>query len=301
MTSLKPPVSEFVTTRGTRLHVRRWGSPDAPTLFMLHGWMDISASFQFVVDALTRDWQVIAPDARGFGLSDWPVAEGKSGHYWFQDYLADLDALLDHYAPASLHGEPVNLVGHSMGANVVCLYAGVRPERVRRVVDLEGFGMAPAEAKRSPARIAQWLDDLRAPPSLNTYATLDDVAHRLIRTNPRLPMAKAHFLAQHWAKLDDAGRYHLLADPAHKMRGPLLYRLAEVMAVWSKVQAKVLHVEALASPTLAMIAANVPIDEFKQRFKAFADWREEIVDHAGHMLHHDQPERVAALIEAFCA
>jgi pimeloyl-ACP methyl ester carboxylesterase len=270
-------------------------------LFMLHGWMDISASFQFVVDALAGDWQVIAPDARGFGLSDWPVAEGKSGHYWFQEYLADLDALLDHYAPASLCGEPVNLVGHSMGANVVCLYAGVRPERVRRVVDLEGFGMAPAKAERSPARIAQWLDDLRAPPSLSSYATLDDVARRLIRTNSRLPMAKARFLAQHWAKLDDTGRYHLLADPAHKMRGPLLYRLDEVMAVWAKAQAKVLHVEALASPTLAMIAANVPIDEFKQRFKAFAHWREEIVDHAGHMLHHDQPERVAALIEAFCA
>jgi pimeloyl-ACP methyl ester carboxylesterase len=301
MISLKPPVSEFVATRGTRLHVRRWGPPDAPMLFMLHGWMDISASFQFVVDALAGDWQVIAPDARGFGLSDWPVAEGKSGHYWFQDYLADLDALLDHYAPASLRGEPVNLVGHSMGANVVCLYAGVRPERVRRVVDLEGFGMAKAKAERSPARIAQWLDDLRAPPSLSTYATLDDVAQRLIRTNPRLPMAKARFLAQHWAKLDDTGRYRLLADPAHKMRGPLLYRLDEVMAVWAKVQAKVLHVEALASPTLAMIAANVPIDEFKQRFKAFVDWREEIVDHAGHMLHHDQPERVAALIEAFCA
>ena len=153
MTPLKTPVSEFVTTRGTRLHVRRWGSPDAPTLFMLHGWMDISASFQFVVDALVVDWQVIAPDARGFGLSDWPVERGLSGHYWFQDYLADLDALLDHYAPASLHGEPVNLVGHSMGANVVCLYAGVRPERVRRVVDLEGFGMPAAKADRSPTRL----------------------------------------------------------------------------------------------------------------------------------------------------
>ncbi|MEA3093953.1 MAG: hypothetical protein QOJ04_5295 [Caballeronia sp.] len=304
MTTLKTPVSEFVTTRGTRLHVRRWGSPDAPTLFMLHGWMDISASFQFVVDALAGDWQVIAPDARGFGLSDWPAAQGKSGHYWFQDYLADLDALLDHYdniAPASLRGEPVNLVGHSMGANVVCLYAGVRPERVRRVVDLEGFGMAAARAERSPVRLGQWLDDLRAPPTLNTYTTFDDVAQRLIRTNSRLPLTKARFLAQHWAKPDDTGRFHLLADPAHKMRGPLLYRLDEVMAVWSKVRAKVLHVEALASPTLAMIAGDVPIDEFKQRFKAFSDWREEIVDNAGHMLHHDQPERVAALIETFCA
>src|ERR1700722_10625146 len=236
---MNTPESDFIAVRGVRLHVRRWGNPGAPALFMLHGWMDVAASFQFVVDALGGDWQVIAPDARGFGLSDWPVAERGGGSYWFQEYVSDLDALLDYYAPS---GE-VNLVGHSMGANVVCLYAGVRPERVRRVVDIEGFGMAATKAERSPARIAQWLDDLHAPPSLNTYATLDDVAQRLIRTNSRLPLAKARFLARHWAKPDDTGRFHLLADPAHKLRGPLLYRLDEGMAVWSEGEGEVLHVE----------------------------------------------------------
>jgi pimeloyl-ACP methyl ester carboxylesterase len=289
--------SDFVDARGVRLHIRRWGAPDAPTLFMLHGWMDVAASFQFVVDALGDGWQVIAPDARGFGLSAWPVAERGGGSYWFQDYLADLDVILDRYAP---HGE-VNLVGHSMGANVVALYAGVRPQRVRRVVDLEGFGLAAADPKRSPARIAQWLDDLRVPPELRTYATLEEVAERLIRTNPRLARTRARFLAQHWSKQADDGRYRLLADPAHKLRGPLLYRLDEVMAVWSQVRAKVLHVEAAQSQTLTMFAGNLPVDEFKTRFAAFPDWREAIVGDAGHMLHHDQPEQVAALIADFCA
>ncbi|MEI5997693.1 alpha/beta hydrolase [Paraburkholderia bengalensis] len=290
-------VSEFLTVRGVRLHVRRWGKADAPMLFMLHGWMDVAASFQFVVDALAGDWQVIAPDARGFGLSDWPVEERGGGHYWFQDYLADLDALLDHYAPT---GE-VNLVGHSMGANIVCLYAGVRPERVRRVVDLEGFGLAPSKPAQLPRRIASWLDELRAPPSLRPYATLDDVAARLIKTNARLEPQRASFLAEHWSKPDGEGGYVLLADPAHKIRGPLLYRLDEIMAVWANVRAKVLHVEAATSPTLAAIAGTIPLDEFKARFQAFADWREAIIDDAGHMVHHDQPEQIAALIEAFCA
>ncbi|MEM5439224.1 alpha/beta fold hydrolase [Paraburkholderia diazotrophica] len=294
---LNPSVSEFVTVRGVRLHVRRWGNPDSPTLFMLHGWMDVAASFQFVVDALAGDWQVIAPDARGFGLSDWPVAEKGGGHYWFQEYLADLDALLDHYAPT---GE-VNLVGHSMGANIVCLYAGVRPERVRRVIDLEGFGLAPSMPSQLPRRLASWLDELREPPSLRPYATLDDVAARLIKTNARLDPRRARFLAQHWSKPDGKGGYVLLADPAHKIRGPMLYRLDEVMAVWANVRAKVLHVEATASPTLAMLAGNIPLDEFKARFSAFADWREAFIDEAGHMVHHDQPEHVAALIEGFCA
>jgi pimeloyl-ACP methyl ester carboxylesterase len=294
---MKTSQSDFVSVRGVRLHVRRWGNPDAPTLFMLHGWMDVAASFQFVVDALGGDWQVIAPDARGFGLSDWPVAQQGGGHYVFHDYLSDLDALLDHYAPS---GE-VNLVGHSMGANVVGLYAGVRPERVRRVVDLEGFGLAPSRAEQSPRRLRSWLDEMKNPPTLKHYASLDDVAARLIRNNERLAPQRARFLAQHWSKQDDDGRFVLLADPAHKMRGPMLYRLDEVMAVWRKVTAKVLHVEAAASPTLAQIAGDIPLGEFKARFEAFADWREEIVDDAGHMVHHDQPARVAALIEAFCA
>jgi len=289
--------SEFVAVNGIRLHVRRWGAEDAPVLFMLHGWMDVAASFQFVVDALGGNWQVIAPDMRGFGLSDWPVAEQGGGSYWFYEYLADLEGLLDRYAP---EGE-VNLVGHSMGANIACLYAGVRTGRVRRVVDLEGFGMPATSATQAPRRVRGWLDELREPPALRRYASLDEVAARLIKTNPRLAATRARFLAQHWSKPDGEGGYRLLADAAHKMRSPLLYRLDEVMSIWSQVRAKVLHVEAAGSETLARLAGEVPIDEFKARFAAFSDWRERIIDDAGHMIHHDQPEAVARLIEAFCA
>ncbi|MDR5834311.1 alpha/beta hydrolase [Caballeronia sp. LZ034LL] len=294
---MKESRSEFVDACGVRLHVRRWGPPDAPMLFMLHGWMDIGASFQFVVDALPDDWQVLAPDARGFGLSDWPVARSGGGHYYFPDYLADLERLLDRYTP----DVPANLVGHSMGANLALLYAGVRPERVRRVVDLEGFGLPGARASQAPGRLAQWLDDQRAPPTLRSYASLDEVAERLIRTNPRLAPARARHLAQYWSREEADGRFHLLADPAHKMRGPTLYRLDEVSATWARVTAPVLHVEAKDSQTLSGFAGQTPVAEFKQRFEAFADWREEVIDNAGHMVHHDQPERVAALIAAFCA
>ena len=85
----KPSVTEQVPVRGLTYTVRRWGPADAPQVFLLHGWMDSSPTFQFVVDALRRDWQVIAPDWRGFGGSTW------LGHsYWFPDYYADLEALL---------------------------------------------------------------------------------------------------------------------------------------------------------------------------------------------------------------
>jgi pimeloyl-ACP methyl ester carboxylesterase len=59
-------------------------------------------------------------------------------------------------------------------------------------------------------------------------------------------------------------------------------------------------VEARDSQTLSHIAKGQPLDAFKLRFKAFRDFREAIVDDAGHMLHHDQPRVVAGLVESFC-
>src|SRR5947208_7659221 len=116
---MKPSESVFVPVRGLRYHCRCWGEALAPKLFMLHGWMDVSASFQFLVDALRGDWDVHAPDWRGYGLTQW----GQADCYWLPDYLADLDVLLRHIDPA----QPVNLVGHSLGGNVAAMYAGVQP------------------------------------------------------------------------------------------------------------------------------------------------------------------------------
>src|SRR5881396_1630908 len=150
--SMKPSESVYVPVRGLRYHCRCWGDARAPKLFMLHGWMDVSASFQFVVDALRGDWRVIAPDWRGFGLSEW----AKSDSYWFPDYFADLDRLLAHFQPDS----PAMLAGHSMGGNVAAMYAGIRPERVAKLVNLEGLGLTGTRAEKAPERYARWLAEL---------------------------------------------------------------------------------------------------------------------------------------------
>jgi pimeloyl-ACP methyl ester carboxylesterase len=143
---MKPCESHFHQIRNLRYHVRCWGNPQAPALFLLHGWMDVSASFQFLVDCLERPWHVIAPDWRGFGLTEW----ARDG-YWFPDYYADLEALLEIYQPDA----PVCLVDHSMGGNVACIYAGVRPQRVARLVSLEGFGAKRTSAADAPQRYAR--------------------------------------------------------------------------------------------------------------------------------------------------
>jgi len=162
--------SLFFELRGLRYHVRHWRGEPARRMFLLHGWMDVSASFQFLVDELAPDWDVYAPDWRGYGLTSWSGADS----YWFPDYIADLDQLLDRIQSDA----PVNLVGHSLGGNVAALYAGIRPERIARFVNLEGFGMPATRVEQAPKRYARWMEELRVEPRLRSYQSYAALADR---------------------------------------------------------------------------------------------------------------------------
>ncbi len=286
---MKTNTSVFLDIRSLRYHCRVWGEADRPKLFMLHGWMDVSASFQFLVDALRDDWQVIAPDWRGYGLSAW----GPADSYWFPDYLGDLDRLLAQFEP----DRPATLIGHSMGGNVASLYAGVRPERVARLANLEGFGMSRSEPDKAPGRYAKWLAQLAHKPGFRDYDDFAQLAGRMRAGNPRLSEERALYLAQHWGKKNSAGRVELRSDPAHKLINPVSYQLEEAMACWSNVAAPVLWIDGAESKI--MERARIDARDCEARKACFRDLRAHTIEHAGHMLHHDQPERVAEVIEAF--
>ena len=287
---MKTSESLFLEVRGLRYHVRRWGPPEGRTVFLLHGWMDVSASFQFVVDALRGQWRVLAPDWRGYGLTHWTSADS----YWYPDYFADLDRLLDHFQPE----DPVNLVGHSMGGNVGCLYAGSRPHRVRKLVNLEGLGMRDPPAEEAPGRYARWLEELRRPQSLRDYASFDELAARLRSHNPRLSESRAQFLARHWGG-ERNGRVALRSDPRHKIVNPTLYRAHEAMACLRAITAPVLWVEGAESDLPGR--ARISPEALAERKACIKNLREAVIPGAGHMIHHDQPERLAQLLEEFLA
>ena len=303
----RPSRSAFLNVRTLRYHVRQWGVEPSqatqPPLVLLHGWMDVSASWQFVVDALETGFlagrTVLAPDWRGFGLTQ----NGSGDSYWFPDYLADLDALLDHYAP----GQSVDLVGHSMGGDVVMMYAGVRPQRVRRLVNLEGFGMPATRAAQAPGRYAQWLNELktfhRGELALKSYADLHGVARRLMKTNPRLPLARALWLAPHWAeeRVQPDGRptWHIRGDDAHKLTSAQLYRADETLALYQRISAPTLAVEASDDSLAAWWKGGYTLAEYHERLKSVPNARIAVIQDAGHMLHHDQPQALARLLEDF--
>jgi len=287
---MKPSESLFVPMRGLRHHCRVWGEESAPKVFMLHGWMDVSASFQFLVDAMRGRWRVIAPDWRGFGLSEWT----KGGAYWFPDYFADLEGLLDHFQP----GAPATLVGHSMGGNIAAMYAGIRPDRVGKLLDLEGLGLSGNPPDKAPERYARWLGELvEDKPAFRDYENFEALAARLRGNNPRLSEERSLFLARYWGRAKADGRVELASDPAHKLVNPVLYRTEEAMACWRKVTAPVLWVEGAESNATEFL--KVSSDDLAARKKCFRHLTERTIAGAGHMVHHDQPERLAEVIEEF--
>src|SRR5690606_34083898 len=160
----RAPLVEQITIRsGVSYRLRRWPAqesaesalPDAPPLLLAHGWMDVGASFQRFVDALATEREVIALDWRGFGGSK----AAPTDSYWFYDYYADLDAVIDYISPNA----PIDLLGHSMGGNIAMIYAGTCPRRIRRLINVEGFGLAQTQPAEAPARLAKWLSELKTP------------------------------------------------------------------------------------------------------------------------------------------
>jgi pimeloyl-ACP methyl ester carboxylesterase len=299
-TELRPARTRLVPVRTVQYQLREWGdaalaTAARPTLVLTHGWMDVGASYQFIVDALaalegpTR--HVVALDWRGFGGS----SSGGADAFWFPDYLGDLDAVVDALSPQA----PVDLVGHSMGGNVVMSYAGVRPARIRRLANLEGFGLPDSGAAQAPAKLAQWLDELKAPPLLRSYASVDEVAARLRKNNPRLPQDKADWLAPHWSERRADGRWHVQGDPAHKLVNPVPYRVEEVLAAWRCIVAPVLWMEGANTDVAKFWGTRYPRAEFEARLAQVPQVERLLLDDCGHMLHHDQPAAVAQRLRDF--
>ena len=290
---MKPSESRFLQIRGLRYHVRSWGHEGAPILFMIHGWMDVSASFQFLVDALKNDWQVLAPDWRGYGLSQWT----GSDTYWYGDFLADLDHILLHFQPDT----PVNLIAHSFGANVACVYAGIRPERIARLVNIDAYGAKSTTSNDMPRMLKRWMNRIRKPHPHQYYDSYLELEARLHRTHPRIPPDRIEFIARHWGKPSDDGRIMLMHDPAHASNAGshLSNRLDDSMVLWREVTAPTLILLARQGGILKRKSDMVPGAMAEDRFGSYRNRREIWFEDTGHMMHLERPAELAPIIEDF--
>ncbi len=277
--------ARFTEIRGLRCCVREWGEPGAPKVFLLHGSLDASATFQFMVDQFKGQWHFIAPDWRGHGQSEW-----APGGYWFYDYLADLD----HFLARTIPDEKAVLVAHSLGGNVANFYAGARPERVGKLVSLDGFGLPAPDPAGTPARLGKWLDAQKEPEPSRAYASVEALADRLKQAHPRLPTDKALFLAANTSRKTEKGEVMVAFDPKHRAPFAMVNRREDVVAVLRQIRAPTLW---LSSDRPSRYAAEP--GGWEGRMAMIADLRYAKIPGTSHNMHHDDPATVARMIEGF--
>jgi pimeloyl-ACP methyl ester carboxylesterase len=293
-----PPREESLAVGELRMSHVLWpaveGASDAgDTLFLLHGFLDLGWGMAPLAEALRRAGvgaAIYAPDWRGHGSSDWI---GPGGYYHFIDYVGDLAEIV-----GALGRGRVFLIGHSMGGGAASLYAGAFPETIAGLVNIEGMGPPAGRVEDAPERVRAWVDSVRKARSkrrrVGGYATVEEAAARLRQSNANLGERLSLELALRATKETDGGRRVWKFDPLHRTPSPLPYLLEQAMTFWKRITAPVLLVEGEESPWGAL-------PDLAVRRAAFPRRRVRVVPGAGHMIHHDAPDALGAIIAAFLA
>ena len=283
------PTSHFFVSQRLRLHYVDWGNPTRPTLVLVHGNRDHARSWDRVARALRHDWHVVAPDLRGHGDSAWV----RGGPYAIADNVLDLANLIDALGPG-----PVTLVGHSLGGSVVAMYAGVSPERVSKLVTIEGLGPPPAMIERMRARppherMRDWVRQMRdlAGRQPRRYPSLEAAAKRMREENPFLSEELALHLTAHGVNRNEDGSYSWKFDNYTRSFAPYRFDVEDMRTLWKRIACPVLLVRGADS------WAGDPAED--GRMAVFRDARSVTIPNAAHWVHHDQLDAFLGALREF--
>ena len=234
------PTSRIYFSQRLRLHYVDWGNPTAPPLLLVHGGRDHCRNWDWVATALRRDWHVLAPDLRGHGDSQW----SPDGNYSTSAYIYDLDQLIHQQELA-----PVTIVAHSLGGNIAIRYTGVFPEKVRRLVAIEGLGPTPKQmAARSSVPIAdrmqKWIVEQRALSGRmpRRYASIEEALKRMQEANRHLSPEQARHLTQYGVNQNEDGTYSWKFDNYVRADSPYGMSQSEIQELWSRIRCPTLLV-----------------------------------------------------------
>jgi pimeloyl-ACP methyl ester carboxylesterase len=271
---------------GIDYQIYTWGTPGNPVIFLIHGWLDSGGGFEFLAGKLAKDYYLVAPDLRGYGLSGH--TSSPLGYFFFE-YVADLHVLLREIS--SEH--PAILLGHSLGGAVASVYAAMFPERVKCLINAEGFGFQRPGGRGPVARARDWLEGM-PPKSFATYPDLESFAKRLMGSNPRLPLKRARVLANFLARPVEGG-YRMAADPAHRLVEPYPFPQEVMVAFWAAVTAPSLFIWAEASE-LGKWFSEINMEQtFPKKCLI------QSIPDCGHMIHHEKPELLSEMVRKFLA
>ena len=296
--AVAPERSRWISSNGVRLRVHEWGDPQATPVLLCHGMFDHARGFDLLAPRLAERFRVLALDARGHGDSDW-----ADSYPWSMDVFDIVNVLAEL-------GRPAHLIGHSKGGGQAIDAALAAPERVIKIVDLDGFGPPDEKGFRRPGELETqtlgvaeqcglFLDRRRRASergNWKAYPTFDALVERRGEQNPRLPGSWLRYFVYHAAReFEDGWRWR--ADPhfAASHFGP--FTPAWIGPEWKH----------LRSPLLAVIGGvpdvwgPIPEETLAQRLANVPELERATVADAGHFIHMEQPAECARLMLDFLA
>ena len=273
------PSSHIYFSQRLRLHYVDWGNPDGPPMLLIHGGRDHCRNWDWVAEHFAKDYHIIAPDLRGHGDSQWEA----SGNYTQISYVYDIAQLIQQ---KNMHD--VTVIGHSLGGAIALMYTALFPERVKKLVAIEGMGPSPSSAAKQAEisindRVRSWVDDMRKLSGRlpRRYDTLDDAFKRMRDENPHLSEEQARHLTLHGANQNEDGTYSWKFDNYVRVFSMSGLPNEEVKKMYGEISCPTLLMrgeESWASDPVAdgrTQCFNCPIE-----YQSFAN--------AGHWVHHDQ-------------
>ena len=285
----EPDRAGFVEVNRTRLRVWDWGDPAAPPVLCIHGAYDHGRMWDGIApDLAALGYRVVAVDLRGHGDS----GRLSSGAAWSACAL-DLALLARSFGP------PVGLVGHSFGGGQALYVAGVWPELVRWVVNLDGLGPPPGALvpPEDPAGVTADLlagADRALVRSPRVHPSAETLVERRAAVNVRMPREWLEHLVRHGTRPAEGGLVWK-ADPMFGVGLPAAFDLDALHAEHEVVTAPVLALTGAEHDTWSEMTP----EELEDRFSHLRTARHHVVAGAGHYVHLEQPEAVVAEIAAF--
>jgi pimeloyl-ACP methyl ester carboxylesterase len=280
------PTSHYYYSQRLKLHYVDWGNTDKPPLLLIHGGRDHARNWDWVAERLRDDYHIIAPDLRGHGDSEW----ARGSQYALVDYVLDIAQLLEQ-----LQLFPILLIGHSLGGAIACQYSGIYPERVKRLVAIEGLGPPTEQLRRGPAyqRMQTWITQMRtfAGRYPRRYASLEDAVQRMQEANKHLSPAQARHLTMHGIYRNEDGTYTWKFDNYVRASSPYEFNMDEACSIWQRI----------TCPTLLLRGTESWASDPMQDGRADAFQRAQCVNisRAGHWVHHDQLDEFLTVTRAF--
>ncbi len=287
--TLSGPTSNSFMSQRLRLHYVDWGNPAAPLLILQHGGRDHCRSWDWVAEQLADDWHVIAPDLRGHGDSGW----SPDGDYSSQAFVYDFAQLVH-----SLGHDQVTIIAHSLGGNIATRFTGLYPDKVKKLVNIEGLGPSPKliaerDARSLADRMREWIGNKRqaAGRMPKRYSSLEAAYARMKEENSFLSDAQARHLTVHGAIRNENGTWSWKFDNYLNVWAPMDLPQSEVEQLWA----------AITCPMLLLYGADsfASNPEKDGRARHFRNARVIEYDKAGHWLHHDQLDRFMSDVKAF--